>query len=438
MYYDLLSQFIGFKSISTDLEFQSDISACAQWLLQLFSNHGFIVKKIEGYGNPIVYSHYHISDEFPTLLIYGHYDVQPANQNDGWQSDPFVLTQKEDRLIARGVVDNKWQIMIHIATAFELIESWDLAYNIKFLIEWDEETWWGDMDAVLHNHQELLHSDYALISDGEIIGNHTPTLVAGFRGWVNATLTLQTANTDVHSGIYGNILSSASHEAAKFIAQIYHNNRITIPWWYDDLQNIDPSIIENNKKIPYDVDILTQNLHIVRFIEDKEYDFATMVWLMPTIQVSGITSGYTWNGYNNIIPWSAIIKFNFRFWPGQNPKIKKDQFEKFIQDTIPDTVSRTFETSDPYSAIEVHTDNDFTRHVYELLEETYSKKPLYRYVGGAVPISGLLQDVLWVELVVADLGNEDCNMHGIHENFDLKCIEKWLEWSKKLLSTKIG
>lgn len=213
LYTQLLSECIAFRSISTDPEFKPQIDACADWLIDLLQQYGFETEKIINYGNPLVFGSYHHDDSLPTLLIYGHYDVQPASQEDGRLSDPFVLTQREGRYYARGAVDNKGQIMIHIATVLEAIrENRKLNYNIKFLIEGDEETGSPYITQALEDHTELLACDLVLVSDGELIGNHTPTMVAGFRGGMNMTLTLQTAKTNLHSGIYGNIAPSASHE----------------------------------------------------------------------------------------------------------------------------------------------------------------------------------------------------------------------------------
>jgi acetylornithine deacetylase/succinyl-diaminopimelate desuccinylase-like protein len=436
LYLTLLSQFIIFRSISTNPQYIWEINACADWLIDIFEKNNFETKLITGYGNPLVYSSYHHDDALPTLLIYGHYDVQPADQDDGWQSDPFVLTEHDGRYVARGAVDNKGQVMIHIATVLEAITNkHTLRYNIKFLIEGDEETWSPHISQALIDHQELLACDYVLVSDGEIIGNHTPTMVAGFRGWANLTLTLQTAKTNLHSGLYGNIAPSASHEAAKFIAKLYNdNNHITIPGRYDDIAPITPDIVANNKLVPFDFAATQAITGIQALATPHGYDPVTANGLLPTIQVSGIQSGYTAMGYNNIIPGSALVKINFRFAPGQDPALKIRQFEEFVKKELPDYVSRQIQTSDPYSAITIQIYNKFNKQVSEVLSEVYNKQTVVRYCGAAVPITGLFQDILKATVAIADLGNEDCNMHGVNENFDLTCVEKGLQFSKKFLT----
>lgn len=434
-YFDLLIRFISFKSISTDPYFQGDCEACADWLIELFQDHHFHTKKITWYGNPLVFASYEIDPNAKTYLIYGHYDVQPADISDGRDTDPFELTQSGNKLIARWSVDNKGQIMIHIATILELISSKELKYNIKFLIEGDEETGSPQVNQCIQDHKELLSCDTAIISDGEIIWNHTPTMTASFRGWANMTIELQTAKTDLHSWLFGNIAPSASHESAKLISKLYDaSGSIAIPWWYDGLKPITQAHTENNAKVPFDESELKQMTWIKSLISPRWYDPVTANGLLPTIQVSWLYAGYTWSGYKNIIPWSSIIKINFRFWPWQDACKKVQAFEAWLAQIIPDYVEYTISTSDPYDAISINTDNEDTQKAAQLLSWIYGKQTIMRYCGAAVPISGLFQDILKCDVVIADLANEDCNMHWVGENFDIGCIEKGLEFSRQFFS----
>lgn len=192
-------------------------------MIQQLQKKGFATKRIDGYANPIVYGHYEVDPLFPTYLVYGHYDVQPAAQEDGRTSDPFTLFQDNERIYGRGVVDNKGQHLIHLATIFDLIDRNELGANIKFLIEGNEESGGLDRDKFFKDHQDsdLLTCDGVIISDGEIIGHTIPTMTQTFRGGANVTVTVTTAKTDLHSGIYGNILPSASHALTNLLAQLY-------------------------------------------------------------------------------------------------------------------------------------------------------------------------------------------------------------------------
>lgn len=475
-YLELLKQSLSFKSISTDPDHKPDCEACADWYIKLFEEQWFTTKKITWYGNPMVYASYAVplsggegvggEDKAKTYLVYGHYDVQPASQKDGRKSDPFVLCASpllanpdwnqiiggrdervgegsgvrywnywDGKLYGRGVVDNKGQHLIHIATIFELIKQWKLAYNIKFLLEGDEETGSPYLENFISDYKELLKADSAIISDGEIIWNHTPTMTASFRGGANLSITLKSATTDLHSGIYGNIAPSASHEAAILISKLYDEQwLISIPDRYADLDAISELHMINNAKVPFDEDELKLISWIRKVIAPSWYDPVTANGLLPTIQVSGISSGYTGNGYKNIIPWSATIKINFRFGPGQEASSKIEHFMQWVQWMLPDYIEHDIEYSDPYNAISINIENEDTKKASNLLSEIFGAETIMRYCGAAVPISWMFQDILWCDVIIADLANEDCNMHGVDENFDLSCIDKGLKFSEQFFS----
>jgi len=453
-YLTLLEKSITFKSISTDPDYKESCNACADRYIQLFQNHGFKTEKITWYGNPLVFAHYEVDPSAKTYLVYGHYDIQPADLHDGRSHDPFTLTATPSpskhsgaewtvgrgsgwgKLYARWAVDNKGQHMIHIATILDLIKERKLVYNIKFLLEGDEETGSPDIPAAISDYSLLLKADTAIISDGEIIGNHTPTMTASFRGGANMTITLKTATTDLHSGIYGNIAPSASHEAALLISKLYTtDNTIAIPGRYDDLDPISEEVKANNAKVPFDADDVWKITWIKHIIIPHGYDPVTANGLLPTIQVSGISSGYTGNGYKNIIPWAATIKINFRFGPWQNAHNEIEKFKKRVNNTLPNYIEYNIDTSDPYHAISIDTDNEDTRRAATLLSEVFSKPCIMRYCGAAVPISWLFQDILNCTVIIADLGNEDCNMHGVDENIDIACIEKGLQFSRRFFTS---
>jgi acetylornithine deacetylase/succinyl-diaminopimelate desuccinylase-like protein len=432
-YLSLLHEFIAFRSISTDEAYKDDSNACADRLISLFDKHGFQTTKISGYGNPLIVAHYEVDPSYQTILIYGHYDVQPAEQNDGWQSDPFSLDERDGRLYARGAADNKWQVMIHIATVLDLIEQQRLGYNITFFIEWDEETGLPSAQALL-DHRELLHADVALLSDGVLIGDHTPTIMVGLRGWGNVTVTIQTAMTDLHSGLYGNIATSASHIASRLVAQLYDaNDHITIPWWYDDIDHISDIQKMHNALVPRDDEEMMRTIGAVALAIPQGYDAVTANGLLPTIQVTGVSSGYTGVGYKNIIPGSATMNFNFRFAPGQDPEKKMADFGAWITNSLPTNISHQITISDYYPAISISTDHPLSDRAKQMLQEVYGISPIMRYCGATLPMAWLLQDTLWLPVMIIDLANEDCNIHGVDENISLTCIEKGLRFSERLL-----
>jgi acetylornithine deacetylase/succinyl-diaminopimelate desuccinylase-like protein len=432
LYKSLLSEFIKFKSISTDVTFATEIQKTVYWLKNTFTEHQFQVEIINNYGNPIVIAKYIADPSFQTCLIYGHYDVQPATQEEGWNSDPFTLTEKNGRIYARGAIDNKGQVMIHIATVFELIKDNNLAYNITFMIEGNEETGSPLMEKFVNDHKDKLLSDFVVISDGEITDGN-PVIELGFRGGFNVTLTLQTATVDLHSGIYGGIAPNSAHEAAKFISTLYDTeNKIKVDGFYD---NVLP--INETSTIPFNKDTYTQITGAKSILKEDNIDPYSQVGLRPTIQVTGVQTGYVGEGYRNSIPAKTVVKINFRLVKNQNPDQILELFKNHVKKALPAYVTYSIENSDPYDGIKLDVDNSYIQKAVELLEQTFNKTPLKKYSGGGLPIVTLLDQVLKVPQVLVPLANEDCNMHGANENYTIQNISMSLEWSKKFLGKNI-
>lgn len=434
-YLPLLSSFITYPSISTDPAHKNDMISTADFLVDLLGNAWFTAEAIPGYGNPIVVAKYVSDPAAETVLIYWHYDVQPADIKEWRTADPFTLSERDWRIYARWAVDNKGQIMIHIATVLDLIQQDTLKYNIVFMIEWDEETWSPHLEQFISDHKELLQADYTLISDGEIIGDHTPTLTAWFRGGCNLTLILRTASDDLHSWLYGNIAPNSAYELSLLLGKLYDKQAmITIPGRYEDVAPITPKIIQNNKTVPFSLEDTKKITGITSLYTPAWYDPVTANGLLPTIEISWLQSWYTDSWYRNAIPAQSLVKINFRFAPGQDAEKMIALFSQRVADELPAYVEHTIETSDLYNAITLRTDYPKVQEARDLLKDIYWRSPVLRFCGAAIPVTGLFQDMLWQTVIVVDLANEDCHMHGVDENFSLSCIEKGLEFSKRFLS----
>ncbi|MDQ3099666.1 MAG: M20/M25/M40 family metallo-hydrolase [bacterium] len=429
-YLNLVSEFIKFKSISTDNTFATEIQKCALWLKNTFTENGFKVNIINGYGNPIVVAHYQTNPEYKTALIYGHYDVQPADKSEGWNSEPFELFNDGKRLYARGSIDNKGQVAIHIATIIDLIKENQLKYNITFMIEGNEETGSPLLGKFIQDNKVLLKADVVVISDGEITGNN-PILELGFRGGFNTTITIKTATNDLHSGIYGGLAPNAAHEAAKLIAKLYdENNHITIPHFYNDVAQI-----ENPEIIPFDQKEYQRITGAKAVLKEPEFDPYTQVGLRPSIQVTGLQSGYIGEGYKNGIHAKAILKINFRLVRNQNSAKIAEEFRDYLKETLPSYVDFNIEVNDIHQGVKIDLNNDYIHKAKAILEKAYGTKPLLKYSGGGLPIVTFFEEALGVPQVLVPLANEDCNMHGANENFNLEDIEKSLEFSKEFFKS---
>lgn len=428
-YLELLKPFIAFKSISTDPAYKDQCEKTAQWLGGVFQKSGFTVQYLQGpTTNPVVLAHYIVDPKLETILIYGHYDVQPAERADGWKSDPYEVIERAGRLIARGAIDNKGQVLVHIYTILELIKAKELKYNIKFMIEGNEETGNPDMHALVKKHKKELSCDHLMISDGETAKNK-PTIEASLRGGGSMTVTYTTGKNNLHSGLFGGAVPNAIHELSKLLAKFYDkDNKVTVPGFYAGVDLIKADVVKGNKKLTTAQEAAT--LAGVRaLLPEKGIDFFTQVGLRPTIQVTGIQSGYTGEGYANIVPASAFAKINVRTVASQDSTRVIEAIKKFILKHTPTYVDVRIDARDPYPAIKINTSSPVVTHVRALLKNAYGEDPVTKYVGGGIPIVGDFKEILGKDTLLVSLANEDCNMHGVDENFDIALLHRALAFS---------
>ncbi len=428
-YRRLVQELIKLKSISTDVAFKGEITKTAQWIKELFESSGFTAQLIEGYGNPIVLAKYNVSDGAKTCLVYGHYDVQPASKDDGWSSDPFTVTEKSGKLVARGIVDNKGQFMIHAVSIIELIKSGKLKYNIIFMVEGDEETGSDLMPKFMKDHQDELKSDLVMISDGEM--PYKPVVSASFRGNVSLTMKVTTANNNLHSGLYGGAVPNAALEMSKLIAGLYDEDyNIQIPKLNASEVQIDEEEERQCNEMNDNKTKLFGELGIKRFFDDNKGGFCGKVGFSTMIGVSGMKSGYVGEGYSNIVPSFAEAKINFRISSNQNPKELIDGFKKFMNSIAPAYVTVEFMNeagiTDP---VKVDISSEDYKQTMKLLAEVYGDEVLVDYCGATLPIVTEIKRMTGVDPLLVSLGNDDCNMHGVDENLSIDLLEKGLKFS---------
>lgn len=440
-YFDLLHKFVSFRSISTDPAYKQEMERTVEWLRTVFEENGFVTEiwESEG-GNPVVFASYELPVTSPqqqaTTLVYGHYDVQPASLEDGWKQDPFVLREEGNRLIGRGVVDNKGQILIHMATVFKLIKENKLKHNVKFLIEGDEETGGGELNKLIELNKQKLETDQVLVSDGEIVGEF-PTVEVSLRGGFNLTLTYTTANTNLHSGIFGGAAPNAAMELAKFVAGLYDKkNLVTVPGFYDDVDAITPAHKKNNRRLEEVSQGSFASTGIKKFLTEKGLDFYTQTGLRPSISVTGFKAGYISEGYANIVPASAEVRLNFRLVASQDPEKILEKFKSYVAAMTPEHVEFKIVTHGVHYPIKLGVSgkgNGVSKsdEVRQLLKQSHGKEPLHRFVGGAIPVVSDFKNILGADTLLIPLCNDDCNMHGVEENFRVDLIEKGLDFSER-------
>lgn len=385
-YIKLLTEFVSFKTISTDISFQNEMLKAVSWLNRLFKDKGFKVSLIKGKGyNPIIVAKYIVDPKIKTIMIYGHYDVQPASIEDGWKDDPFILKRKGNRFVARGAVDNKGQIMVHITAVFEAIENNTLSSNILFFIEGNEESGNSQLPKIIRENKKLLECDLIVVSDGEMIGTN-PTFDVSFRGGGNMRIVYTAHSNDRHSGLYGGAVPNPAFELAKILAKIKPGKKVTLP----------------------------------------------KVGLFPTIQVSGFISGYTGSGFKNIIPGKAEARLNIRTVHPQNSEKVMREIQEFIIKKTPAYIKVSIEAEVHGDPVLLDTEHDDVVYMKKVLKEVHNKEVVHQYSGGSLPIVAYFKSILRKPIVLIPLCNDDCNMHGVDENFSQYHMNKALEFTRAL------
>jgi acetylornithine deacetylase/succinyl-diaminopimelate desuccinylase-like protein len=435
-YLKLTKQFIKFKSISTDPQFAKECKATAKWLRDLFADNGFKTKYFKGPNtNPTVYAKYVADPTYETIMIYGHYDVQPAQKSDGWDSDPFVLTQTSRHLIARGAIDNKGQVMVHIYTILDLIKQNKLGYNIIFLIEGNEESGNDDLPQLLKEHQKDLVCDHIVVSDGETI-NDRPTMEPTFRGGGNIRVTYHTAPNVFHSGIYGSGVPNAAQAMGDMLATLKDTkNKVRVPGFYTGVSRITDAQRKNNKSLGTDAAI-KKLAGVKSLVCEPGNDFFTQRGLRPALEVSGIQSGYTGSGFQNIIPNHADVRINVRVVAGQKTKDVLRAITQHIKKHTPSYVDCDVVIEDHGNAVSFPIDTPLAQKAKTLLEKVYKKKVAFNHCGGSIPIFADFKKVLKKNVVSISFAGEDCNMHGVHENFKISLLRKALAFSRAFFQKK--
>lgn len=423
-YKKLLEEFIAFKSVSTDPAFKPEMTKTIDWLEKLFKAHGFTVEIWQGTANPIVFASYGTAKAKETILVYGHYDVQPA---EGW--DGFKLTEKRGRLYGRGVVDNKGQVLIHIYTVFKLIAENKLGVNVKFLLEGDEETGTGDIGELVAKNKAKLKVDHVLVSDGELVGE-VPTVEVSLRGGFNCTVTYKTANNNLHSGIYGSAAPNAAHELAGFVSKLENFTDL-----FMDTSPVTKDQLADNKKLEKLSSAMFAATGIKKFLLEKGLDFFSQTGLRPAVQVTGFKSGYISEGYANIVPATAESRINFRLVGAQNPEKIFAAFKKFVAKNTPEYVDFDIKVHGLHFPMQVDVSSKKVAEVRKLLHLSHGTPPLPRYVGGAIPVVADFKTHLGKDTLLIPLVNDDCNMHGVDENFRIDLLEKGLDFSCRFFST---
>lgn len=429
-----LFELLRIPSVSTDSSHKDDVKEAANFLKsQLESLNLDRVELFETEGNPIVYGELTTNESKPTVLVYGHYDVQPPDPLDLWQTAPFEPTVRDGDIYARGASDDKGQSFTHVKALEAYIKSGtDFPVNIKYILEGEEEIGSPNLVPFITEHTDLLECDMVLISDTAMFAEDTPSITYGLRGLAYMEVEVTGPNRDLHSGVYGGAVENPANVLAEIIAKLKDENGVVqIDGFYDDVKTLSDEDREAYKKLPFDEEGYKENLGLDTLHGEDGYSTLERASARPTLDVNGLWSGYQGEGAKTVLPSKAGAKISMRLVPNQDPKKIAQLFKNQVEALAPDTVKvKVTEHHGGHPAI---TDLSFygLKAAAKAFEEVYDKEPLFSREGGSIPIVADFQKVLGAQSILMGFGLNSDAIHSPNEKFALKDFYRGIQTSAK-------
>ena len=429
-----LFEFLRFASVSTDPAYMQGIWGCANFLCTELSRLGCQKSEVlETPGHPVVYAERILDPSFPTVLIYGHYDVQPAKVADGWDTDPFEPIVKNGKIYARGAADDKGQVWFQLKALeyFNEFASEDLKVNLKFLYEGEEESGSENLDSFIENNIELLACDVVLISDTSIIANDVPSISVSKRGLASLEIEVVGPNRDVHSGIYGGVLANPIVVLAQIIAACRNSDgQVLIPGFYDNVHEYSDSQRAEFKKahnLMTSYSDLALDMGLKKTVSELGFSGYESTSIRPTFEVNGIVGGYTDVGVKTIIPHKATAKVTMRLVENQDPK----RILQLAKDHIESVDSQGCHVNVCLGEGAIAYSNDLSSALYKAgelaMSRTFGVKPLPTLDGGSIPVGATFKNLMGKEALFLGFGLEEDNIHSPNESFGIYNFQKGLE-----------
>lgn len=431
-----LFEHLRFPSISTDSRHVEDVRANAMWLKSQLEDLGLETGLHETAGNPVIVARNEKVEGRPTVLIYGHYDVQPVDPLELWDSPPFEPEIRNGKIWGRGGADNKGQHFVHILGAEKMMkQNGELPLNVIFLIEGEEEIGSPNLVPFLDEHKESLVCDIIAVSDTGMVAPGVPTLGYGLRGITCLEVKVKGPSGDLHSGVYGGCVANPATAAARMIASLHDDEgRIAIAGFYEDVVPLEDWEREMWSKVPgtSDEDFLKTTGSPEPFGEPG-YSMAERLWARPTVEVNGFGSGYQGEGSKTVLPAEATFKLSCRLVPGQDPVKIQQQVEDHLCKHLPKGV--TIEVYKGHSGKAYHNDphSKFGKAAQAALTTAFGREPVLIREGGSIPIIQDMKEILGADSLMLGLALPDCQIHAPNENYSVENFERGIEMSCELL-----
>ncbi len=424
-----LIELLRIPSVSADSKYKADVVRTAEYVKKALEAAG--ADKVEicpTPGHPIVYGEKIIDSKLPTVLVYGHYDVQPPDPLDLWDSPPFEPVMKEEKIYARGACDDKGQVFMHIK-AFELMMKTNtLACNVKFMIEGEEEVGSAHLGLWIRENKSRLTGDVILISDTSIIANDIPSIDVGLRGLSYVEVEVTGPNRDLHSGVYGGAVANPITILCEMIAKMKdENNHITIPGFYDDVIELSALEREELNKAPFSLDEYKSDLGINDVLGEKGYTTLERTGVRPTFELNGIWGGYTGEGAKTVLPSKAFAKCSMRLVPNQTSEKITHLFSEYFKSIAPAGVKVEVKPHHGGEPVVTPTDSVAYKAASKAMEQTFGKKPIPTRGGGSIPIVALFEKELGLKSVLMGFGLDSDLIHSPNEHYGVFNFLKGIE-----------
>ncbi len=425
-YINELNEFLKIPSISTLPENKDDMLKCAQFVSGKLKNAGMSrVEIFKTEGHPIVYGEWLGAPGKPTVLVYGHYDVQPVDPIELWDNPPFDPVIKNGKIYARGATDDKGQVFMHIKSVeafFNTIGS--LPLNIKYLIEGEEEIGSSNLTSFINHNKDLLKCDTVLISDTSLYEAGVPSLTYGLRGLTYVEVEVIGPNRDLHSGEYGGSVANPINILAEIISKLQDKNgRIAIPGFYDDIVKLTKKEKENYKKLKFSEKKFAKDLKVAELKGEKGYSTLERIWIRPTLDCNGIIGGFTGKGAKTVIPSKVTAKISMRLVPNQNSKKIFKLFTKYVKQIAPKSVKVNVTSLHGGEPSLTPLNDKATIAASKAMEKAFGKKTVFIREGGSIPIVTDFSKSLKSPVVLMGLGLNSENLHSPNEHFNLNNFE---------------
>lgn len=433
-------EILSIPSVSAEKEHLPDIQRAAEWLAAQLRSLGMQrVQLFPTTNSPVVYGEWLGVRDAPTVLIYGHYDVQPVDPLDQWKTSPFSPTVLGEDIFARGASDMKGQAVITLKAVESLIQSGGLPINIKWLFEGEEEIGSPNLEAFIASHTDLLESDFAVNPDSGMIGKDFPTITYGLRGLAYFELRVFGPAHDLHSGMYGGVVHNPANALAELIAGMHDDKgRVTLPGFYDRVRELGKEERDELSHLPIDENYFLEQTGAPRLYGEFGFTANERTGARPTLDVNGLLSGFTGEGPKTVIPAWAMAKISARLVPDQNHEEVHQQFLTYLEQNAPKDIRWDLTTLSGNSASISDRNNAGVRAMAKALEKVWGKRPSFKREGGSIPVVGDMQRLLGVESVICGFGLPDDNVHAPNEKQNLptwyRGIDAYIHFFLNLMS----